>query len=108
MKYIIDKLGNEYWYDDNDNYHRYDGAAIICWNGTCCWYLHGKRHRIDGPAIEYGDGDKEWWDHGKRHRLDGPAKEHICGYKEWWINGEYISCKNNEEFLRIVKMKELL
>jgi hypothetical protein len=26
----------------------------------------------------------------------------------WYINGDPIDCKDNDEFLRIVKMKELL
>jgi hypothetical protein len=49
------------------------------------WYINGKRHREDGPAIEYSDGDKYWY-----------------------IDDERIFCTNNEEFLRIIKIKTLL
>jgi len=34
--------------------------------------------------------------------------EYTDGEKAWYINDEKIDCQNNEEFLRIVKMKELL
>jgi hypothetical protein len=85
MKHIVDLLGNEYWYNDNGDRHREDGPAIERCNGDRFWYLNGKLHRENGAAIEYADG-----------------------HKSWWINGQKINCKNNKEFLRMVKMKELL
>jgi hypothetical protein len=54
-------------------------------------------------------GTKKWFnDKGELHRVDGPAVEYPEGSKSWYIHGEYIHCNNNEEFLRIVKMKALL
>jgi hypothetical protein len=87
MNPVIDQYGTKKWYDDN-----------------------GKLHRDDGPAIEcsYGLKNKSWYINGLRHRLDGPAIEDCDGYKSWYLNGIKIHCNDNEEFLRIVKMKVLL
>jgi hypothetical protein len=82
-EHIIDYFG-EYWTDENGFYHRDNGPAIINNNGSMRYCKHGELHRLDGPAVIY-----------KNH-------------KQWYINGERIFCKNNKEFLRIVKMKELL
>jgi hypothetical protein len=77
--------------------------------GTKRWYNdRWEFHREDGPAIEFNDGSKSWFINGKLHRLDGPAIERISGDNCWYIDGERIHCKDNEEFLRIVKMKALL
>jgi hypothetical protein len=117
------------WYL-NDELHRVDGPAIEISDGYKVWYINGKLHRIDGPAIERRLGTKEWYVNGKRHRVDGPAIISANGNKEWWIDGKRhrldgpaieldscnmyfiedirIKCCSNEEFLRIVKMKELL
>ena len=57
--------------------------------------------------IEY-DGEKVWYLNGELHREDGPAIEMLDGIKEWWLYGEEINCKDNEEFLRIVKLKAFL
>jgi hypothetical protein len=62
---------------------------------------------LDGPAVEYDDGDDSWFKHGDLHRIDGPAIDWV-DEKQWWIDGKRIHCKDNEEFLRIVKMKVLL
>jgi len=64
-------------------------------------------HREDGPAVELSSGLKEWWILGKRHRLDGPAFEYGDGRKEWWLNGQKLSCTNQEEFERFVKLRAL-
>ncbi len=80
----IDSLGNKRYYKD-DKYHREDGPAIEYPNGVKSWYINGKRHRIDGPAIECADG-----------------------YKIWYLDDKRINCKNNEEFLKMVKYKWLI
>ena len=56
-------------------------------------------------ACEWFDGSKFWFQNDERHRVDGPAIEYISGYRAWYLNGEKIICKNNEEFLRLVKLK---
>ena len=80
----------------------------------------GVLHRDDDlPAVMYKDGSCEWWVHGKRlrrnphdpteirtfwhktlttriwhdingkfHRIDNPAIERFDGTKEWWLHGE--------------------
>jgi hypothetical protein len=79
MKLIFD--GEEYWHDDNMKLHRDDGPAVVGRNGYFAYFQHGKRHRLDGPAV------------------------HDSLRENWYINGiEY----TKEEFLRIVKLKELL
>jgi hypothetical protein len=108
MNHIIDEYGTEYWYDDDNKLHRDDSPAIINCVGVEYWYYHGVIHRIGGPAIICDNNNQfRWCNYGKLHRLDGPAIE-WNGYKQWWISGNQINCKDNKEFLRIVKMKALL
>ena len=68
------------------------------------WFLNGKRHREDGPAIESLNGDKWWHLNGNLHREDGPAVEYANGYKFWYYQNKRINCKDNQEFLRMVKL----
>lgn len=77
-------------------------------NGTKYWHINDLYHRVDGPAVVDYNKTKHWFINGLRHREDGPAIEWIDGYSQWWLNGKYISCKSNEEFLRIVKLKAFL
>jgi hypothetical protein len=107
MNPVIFENGTKRWYNDNRLRHREDGPAVQYKSGTNFWYINGKLHRINGPAVD-DIHYKKWFVNGKLHRLDGPAIDYIGGYKEWYINGIQINCKDNEEFLRIVKMKELL
>lgn len=53
-------------------------------------------------------GNKTWFKDGQRHRIDGPDIEYVNGEKRWYINGEEFTCKDNEEFLQIVKLKVFL
>ena len=92
----IDDNGDEieilkYHYDNAILYHKK--------NGSRCW------HRIDGPAYIAGNGDKTYCINGLLHRKDGPARDFVSGQKEWWVEGEYIDCKSQEEFERILKLK---
>jgi hypothetical protein len=111
MKHEIDECGDECWYDDKNLLHRDDGPALLVKKEhdilVSYWYIHGQRHRIDGPAILWDDGAYCYYRNDELHRTDGPAVVWE-GFKKWFINGEKIDCKDNEEFLRIVKMKELL
>ena len=72
--------------------------------GTKRWFLNGELHREDGPAVEYGNGDKVWYINDKRHREDGPAIEYVDGHKRWFYQGKEIDCKDNQEFLRMIKL----
>jgi hypothetical protein len=76
--------------------------------GTKYWYLNDKRHREDGPAIEYANGSKAWYINGLLHREDGPAVECVFGYYEWYYHGKQIDCKDNQEFLRMIKLMAFL
>jgi hypothetical protein len=55
----------------------------------------------------HGKNAYEYYQYGELHRLDGPAIDYP-ETKQWWFHGIKIDCNNNDEFLRIVKMKELL
>jgi hypothetical protein len=105
MNPIIKRFGDRIWYNDMGQIHREDGAAVEYRDGSRKWYIDGKLHREDGPAIENVNGDKQWYINGKRHRIDGPAIDYNSGYRLWWIDDIQIKCNNNEEFLRIVKLK---
>jgi hypothetical protein len=129
MNYIVDKKGTKRWRNDKGEYHREDGPAIEMATGSKFWYVDGLFHREDGPAVEdltnrlwyirgklhREDGPaiesssfRKWYINNMLHRVDGPAIEYINGDTEWYINGEPIDCKDNDKFLRIVKMKSLL
>jgi hypothetical protein len=84
MNPIINEFGEIFYYNDNNLLHRINGPAFNDGKGTKWWYINGKPHRLDGPAIE------------------------CDGIELWYIYGQYIPCKDNDEFLRIVKMKYLL
>jgi hypothetical protein len=77
--------------------HRTDGPALVYADGSCAWFVDGKRHRVDGPAVEYKDGYQEWWVDGKRHRVDGPAVVRADGDCEWWVDGELIKSEQSGE-----------
>lgn len=72
--------------DNTGLFHRVDGPAVECNNGTVEWYMNGVRHRVDGPAVEHATGDKEWFANGKLNRENGPAVEYSDGTVEWWFN----------------------
>ena len=76
--------------------------------GTKHYYRNNLPHREDGPAVEWYNGDKEWWINGKRHREDGPAVEDCDGFKAWYYQGQFIACKDNQEFLRMIKLMVFL
>ena len=66
---------SETYYNENNEYHREDGPAIIKYDSN------GKL------------GSKEYWEHGKRHRKNGPAielynNEEELLYFEFFINGK--------------------
>ena len=100
-----DLAGNKFWYNDNGQLHREDGPAIEYADGYKTWYLNGKLHREDGPAQEYYNGNKFWYLYGILHREDGPAIELADGSKYWYYHDKEISCKTNEEFLKLIKLK---
>jgi len=60
-KIYIDKFKNKIYKNSKGLYHRLDGPAIECRNGSKEWYKEGLYHRTDCPAIEYTNGDKYWW-----------------------------------------------
>lgn len=82
------RIGCVTWRDDDGNYHREEGPAVVSSDRSQEWFFDDRRHRIDGPAVEYANGYKEWWVNGNLHREDGPAVVSADGRKEWFINNE--------------------
>lgn len=75
------------WFDENYQWHRDDGPAIINEaTFTEKWYRHGKLHRTSGPAVKSQTGSY-WYRDGKLHRDYGPAVELPSGHKHWYKNG---------------------
>jgi len=93
---MVDPNGDSYWVDEDDNYHREDGPAVIYHGGhgwyheAEAWYKHGELHREGGPAVVGQDGAKFWYRDGQRHREDGPAVIRPDGTEEWWLNDEEV------------------
>tara|TARA_R110000868_G_scaffold46524_5_gene153627 strand:- start:7733 stop:9010 length:1278 start_codon:yes stop_codon:yes gene_type:complete len=94
--------GSKEWYL-NGEWHREGGPAYEAANGDKYWYINGKLHREDGPAYEGSNGTKKWYLNGKVHREDGPAIEWFDGHKEWYYHGKKIDCKDNQQFLRMIR-----
>jgi asparagine N-glycosylation enzyme membrane subunit Stt3 len=88
----------------NNLLHREDGPAIERYNGDKEWYIKGRLHRENGPALDLANGYKAWYKNGLPHRIDGPASEYYS-VKSWWMNGIQISCKTQEEFERLMRLK---
>lgn len=100
-----DKLMEEWWLNDEGDYHREDGPALIKYFSNRAiqlerWYLDGKTHRDnDLPAeIEYAeDGtilSQYWVINAQYHRYGGPAILINDCYgniiqKCWLINNRY-------------------
>ena len=69
--------------------------------GDFVWELNGKYHREDGPAIECANGTRWWYLHGKNHREDGPAVEWYTGTREWYWRGKRLEVRSQEEFEKL-------
>ena len=104
---IINDFGTKRWYLYGD-LHREDGPAVEYANGSKSWFINGELHRDNGPACEYANGDKYWYLNDLLHREDGPAAEYANGDNYWYYRGNHIDCKDNQEFLRIIKLKIFL
>ena len=88
MKTILKNGAIEYRNEDGE-FHREDGPAIIFRDIYIAWYKNGKLHREDGPAEIELNGAKVWYSEGKIHKEDGPAVIYPNnGEKYWFINGE--------------------
>jgi hypothetical protein len=86
MNHIVDQNGNEYWKNENNQFHCEDGPAKLYVTGRNEYWLHDKLHRINGPAIIRADGTQLWFNNGRRYRIDGPAILWFNGTQEWIIN----------------------
>jgi hypothetical protein len=58
-----------------------NSGAMIYINDDKQW------HREGGPAIIHSNGGKEWWLNDRLHRVDGPAIEFSNGFVEWYLDG---------------------
>jgi hypothetical protein len=76
---MVDKYSTRCWTKDN-KYHRLDGPAVECVDGTKVWFVDGKFHRLDGPAIERANGQKEWWIDDKQYQTQ---QEHAIAAFLW-------------------------
>lgn len=88
-----DNFYNQFWLDENAEYHREDGPAIRYADGGEVWMKHGKVHRDgDLPAITDAAGNQAWYKDGKFHREGKPAVIYADGNPpEWWDNGVRMS-----------------
>ena len=79
-------------------------TGLVIWpNNDKEWFVEGKYHRLDGPACECADGSKFWYVEGKRHRLDGPAIEWADGSKFWFVESKVLTF---EQFWKQMKDTE--
>jgi len=97
---IIDKVGNQRWYNKADQLHREnDLPAVIYKNGSKEWWKNGKRHREnDMPAVININGYNAWLVNGVSHREnDKPATIWADGSRFWYKNDELIRSEKGDE-----------
>ena len=82
----ITKDGTQMWFNENKEFHRKDGPAVVYTNGEQLWYQNNKPHREDGPAVIYSNGTQYWYKNGKLHREDGPAMVLSNGEKHYCLD----------------------
>ena len=58
--------------------------------------------------VKYLSGSTYHYLNGYLHREDGPAIEWANGTKFWYYKGKWIHCKNNQSFLRMIKLVTFL
>jgi hypothetical protein len=70
-------------------------------------YLMSDTEDDDKPGFIAVDGYKAWYHPITRrwHRTNGPARIWKDGREEWYLYGEYIDCKTQEEFEKLMRLK---
>jgi hypothetical protein len=58
-----DYYGNTRYFNEDGNFHKPNGPAVIWWDGECNWYLFGELHRYYGAP---SNTDNSWRIHGVR------------------------------------------
>lgn len=86
----VNRYGDIFYYNQDNQFHRVHGPAVIFADGGERWYRYNVLHRIDGPAVTRYTGDKYWFKDGLLHREDGPAVEKVTGINEWHQYGIFI------------------
>ncbi len=74
---------------------------IITTSGIKKFLFEDKLHREDGPAVIYPSGREEYFRHGKHHNVNGHAVIYQNGTTEYYFEGEIISKKILDNFLKI-------
>jgi hypothetical protein len=101
----FDSQGTTRWFNEEGEFHRLDGPAVVWVNGDKEWYSKDRLHRRDGPAVELLDGTREWWVNGKLHRLDGPAIVGSDHTEEWWVGGKEFTQQEFEQHSLVVSYR---
>jgi hypothetical protein len=78
---VIDKIGNQYWYNEDGQYHRENGPAKFFVSGSQVWYIDGRRHRDDGPAFIDENGYQEWHVNDRRY-FDNKTFQETAGISD--------------------------
>tara|TARA_B110000503_G_C7114828_1_gene399881 strand:+ start:944 stop:1201 length:258 start_codon:yes stop_codon:yes gene_type:complete len=78
--------------------------SVVDGFGDKCYFENSIYQSLDNKVMAHSKTYSVLWLTGVRHRDDGPAVEYANGNKEWYYHGKHISCKDNQEFLRIIKM----
>lgn len=98
-----DPFNNQFWLDENQEYHRDGGPAVKYAEGGEEWHQHGKPHRDgDLPAITDSQGSKGYYKDGQLHRLFKPAIENADGSVQFWVEGKQLTPDAAEKFFRSI------
>lgn len=86
---VIDERGTKYYFNDETQFHRDDGPAIIHKDGSKSWYVNGEANDPKNPSVFFANGIFLWY-RFNHHRSDGPSEVRPNGYKEWYEDGSII------------------
>src|SRR5690348_10093719 len=98
----IDRYGTQRYYNSDNQLHRdNDQPAIICADGSKCWYKNGQLHKDnDLPAIISAYGEKWWYKNGQHHRdNDQPAAIYADGTKEYYLKDVNLTYKEYKSII---------
>lgn len=103
-----DRFYNQFYLDENGEYHSDEYPAIRYAEGGEVWMRHGKVHRDgDLPAITDAEGNQAWYKDDKFHREGKPAVIYKDGKPdEWWDHGRRMSQAEVDEILHKAMEKQ--
>jgi hypothetical protein len=88
--YYINNV-KQIWHNDNQQWHRINGPAVIDSHGNKEWRINGRLHNIDGPALIKNCKSEEFIVYCEKKLLN--VRKFIDCENEYYYNGNLVSQK---------------